>query len=199
MFIPWALARSAVTVGRALDHVIYPGFRKQPIERPVYVIGSPRSGTTFLHSLLALDHEPFTSLKLYETLPPSILLCRLAELAGRIDRLLGRPFGRLMNRIERKAFAGWDDVHATALGRHEEPEGTWVLRTLTPAIYLLFPFLDELPELADLGAVKSERVRRCAVRFYRERCGATCTWRPYAAASGRRSSRRCCFRVGSRP
>jgi hypothetical protein len=171
VFIPWALARSAVT----------------------------RSGTTFLHSLLALDHEPFTSLKLYETLPPSILLCRLAELAGRIDRLLGRPFGRLMNRIERKAFAGWDDVHATALGRHEEPEGTWVLRTLTPAIYLLFPFLDELPELADLGAVKSERVRRCAVRFYRERCGATCTWRPYAAASGRRSSRRCCFRVGSRP
>ena len=29
------------------------GHRKQPIDRPIFIIGNPRSGTTFLHRLLA--------------------------------------------------------------------------------------------------------------------------------------------------
>jgi hypothetical protein len=32
-----------------------PGILEQPIERPIFVAGLPRSGTTFLHSLLAQD------------------------------------------------------------------------------------------------------------------------------------------------
>jgi len=166
IFIPWSALRSLVEVGRALDHVFYPGFRRQPIRRPVYVVGAPRSGTTFLHELLALDEERFTSLRLYETLLPSITLCRLVELAAALDRLVGRPIGRLTSAIEARAFGGWGNIHETAFARHEEPEGTWVLRMFTPAAYLLFPFFDELPEIESLEAVRSERVRRSAVRFY---------------------------------
>jgi hypothetical protein len=33
-----------------------PEILEQPIERPIFVAGLPRSGTTFLHSLLAQDH-----------------------------------------------------------------------------------------------------------------------------------------------
>src|ERR1700753_1491001 len=43
-------AISAITL--ALDYVFYPGHRKQPIDRPIFIIGNPRSGTTFLHRLL---------------------------------------------------------------------------------------------------------------------------------------------------
>ena len=41
---------SAATLG--LDHLFYPRHRKQPIDRPIFIIGNPRSGTTFLHRLL---------------------------------------------------------------------------------------------------------------------------------------------------
>ena len=42
---------SAITLG--LDYVFYPSHRKQPIDRPIFIIGNPRSGTTFLHRLPA--------------------------------------------------------------------------------------------------------------------------------------------------
>jgi hypothetical protein len=32
-----------------------PAIREQPIERPIFIVGLPRSGTTILHELLALD------------------------------------------------------------------------------------------------------------------------------------------------
>ncbi|MFV1987317.1 MAG: sulfotransferase [Gemmatimonadota bacterium] len=158
--------RSIVFVGRALDHIFFPGFRRQQIARPVYIVGSPRSGTTFLHSLLALDEERFTSLKLYETLFPSIVICRTIEAAAGLDRLIGRPIGKLTAWVETRAFGGWDDVHGTAFARHEEPEGTWVLKMATPAVYLLFPFFDEMPELESLELLHSERARCSAIRFY---------------------------------
>src|SRR6201995_1629446 len=43
-------AISAITLG--LDYVFYPSHRKQQIDRPIFIIGNPRSGTTFLHRLL---------------------------------------------------------------------------------------------------------------------------------------------------
>jgi len=74
--------------------------------------------------------------------------------------------GRLSEAIERRAFGGWEGVHTTAFSRHEEPEGTWVLKMLTSAILLLFPFFDEMPELESLEAIRSPRARRSAIRFY---------------------------------
>jgi hypothetical protein len=43
-------AISSATMG--LDRVFFRGYRKQPIDRPIFIVGNPRSGTTFLHRLL---------------------------------------------------------------------------------------------------------------------------------------------------
>src|SRR6201995_5278706 len=48
--LPVRQAISATTLG--LDHLFYPRHRKQSIDRPIFIIGNPRSGTTFLHRLL---------------------------------------------------------------------------------------------------------------------------------------------------
>lgn len=36
----------------ALDNLFFPGFRACRVEKPIFIIGHPRSGTTFLHQLL---------------------------------------------------------------------------------------------------------------------------------------------------
>ena len=41
-WVMWLL----VALGRALDHLLFPGFRQQPIIRPVFIVAPPRSGTT---------------------------------------------------------------------------------------------------------------------------------------------------------
>jgi hypothetical protein len=41
----------------AADRIQYPGISQEEIDRPIFIVGFPRSGTTLLHSLLAEDPE----------------------------------------------------------------------------------------------------------------------------------------------
>ena len=69
---------------RGLDHVLYPGFRKVPIERPVFILGNPRSGTTFIHRFL-LNTEQLCAFELWEMLFPAISARKM--LGGMIGHL----------------------------------------------------------------------------------------------------------------
>lgn len=55
-----------------LDRERYPGIAQEKIERPIFIIGFPRSGTTLIHSLLAEDPEVLApqSWQLYSPSPP---------------------------------------------------------------------------------------------------------------------------------
>lgn len=154
-----------VLTGRLLDHVFWPGFRRQPLRAPLFVIANPRSGTTLLQRLLAHDVERFSSLKLYHTIFPAISWYRFFDLLGRLDRAVGRPGRRLLDWIERKAFKGWEGVHALAFDQAEEDENLFVYKLLTPSVFLLFPWVDELPELQYVDRMP-EPTRRRLMRWY---------------------------------
>ncbi len=57
-----------------LDHVFFPGFRRQPVKEPVFIVAPPRSGTTLTQKLMSLDVERFVHVKLYQTIFPVGLL-----------------------------------------------------------------------------------------------------------------------------
>jgi len=42
-----------------LDDLFFPDYKKVSITKPLFIAGVPRSGTTFLHQLLAADSERF--------------------------------------------------------------------------------------------------------------------------------------------
>ena len=61
-------------LGFLLDSILFRDCRNLLIREPVFIVGVPRSGTTFLHRLLARDEEQFTSMKFWEILfAPSII------------------------------------------------------------------------------------------------------------------------------
>jgi omega-hydroxy-beta-dihydromenaquinone-9 sulfotransferase len=71
-------------VTRGLDHVLYPGFRKVPIEKPVFILGNPRSGTTFIHRFL-LNTEQLCAFELWQMLLPAITARKaLGGLVGKL-------------------------------------------------------------------------------------------------------------------
>ncbi|MDH3520295.1 MAG: sulfotransferase [Myxococcales bacterium] len=144
--IVFAVIWCAVALGRLLDRVFFPGFRQQPIREPVFIVGAPRSGTTFMQSLMSLDRERFTHLKLYQTIFPSVVYQRCFDFLGRVDARSGGLLSRLPHRIERHFFGAWDDMHRLAFDRPEEDEGLFVYTLMTESIYLLFPYVAELPE-----------------------------------------------------
>ncbi|MBV8521375.1 MAG: sulfotransferase, partial [Acetobacteraceae bacterium] len=57
---------SFLGLGRLLDHLFFAGWRRQPVEAPVFIVATPRSGTTFMQRLLSLDSARFKPLLMYE-------------------------------------------------------------------------------------------------------------------------------------
>ncbi len=108
-------------VGLMLDYLLFPDFRRVRVREPMFVVGVPRSGTTFLHRLLAGDRERFTTTALWELIfAPSISQRWFWRGVGRLDALVGAPLSRLFFRLERRVLGGLDDVHQTGLRDPEE-------------------------------------------------------------------------------
>jgi hypothetical protein len=157
-----AMLGAVVTLARALDRLQYPEFTALPVPAPLFVIATPRSGTTYLHHLLELDEERFFSCKLYQTILPSIALDRGLRRAGELDAATGRVFGRLIDAIDSRMFTDWEAIHRVSLRSAEEDENLFVSSLTSPALYLLFPFIRELPEFVEISRLGRRAVRRVA-------------------------------------
>ena len=155
-----------VAVGRALDHLFFPGFRRQAVRQPVFIIAPPRSGTTFLQKLLARNREVFAPVLMYQTIFPSItiqkLILGIASLGSRRDSFLGL----LVTWIERRFFSGWDNMHKMRLAQPEEDDGFFVYTFVTEAIYLLFPYVRLLWGAGFADDLPGPQRRRL-MRYYR--------------------------------
>ncbi|BAP13960.1 hypothetical protein AS19_11090 [Alcanivorax sp. NBRC 101098] len=121
VFWPSFLLVQAINgIGLGLDYLLFPGFRRVSVREPLFVIGVPRSGTTFLHRLLAMDSR-FTTTALWELLfAPSITQRYFWTGMARLDKWLGRPGARLVCWLERRLLSGLDGVHKTGLLDPEE-------------------------------------------------------------------------------
>ncbi|MCB2182963.1 MAG: sulfotransferase [Desulfobulbaceae bacterium] len=60
----------------ALDHLFFPGFKKVHVKKPFFIIGHPRSGTTFLHHLLTQTNEA-AAFKCWHLLFPALTARKL--------------------------------------------------------------------------------------------------------------------------
>lgn len=147
LMVIFSLKYSVVLLVRLLqaaDYLFFPGFRRQTIQAPVYILANPRSGTTYLHRILAADSQ-FTFQRLYQTVFPSILWYKLFALWGVIDRRMGRLAERfLLAPINRLFFGQWDGVHVVGFHQSEEDEAMWIFPWLTPSMLVFFPFIEQL-------------------------------------------------------
>lgn len=151
-----------VGLGRMLDTLLFRGWRKQQIIAPVFIIATPRSGTTAMQRLLALDEANFRPLLMYEMILGSVTWIRVVRALAAV----AQPLGRCGDLIGRFFFGKWDDRHRIRLDLPEEDETIFVYTFASEAIYLLFPYIDRLPE-AGFTDILPERDRDAIMRFYK--------------------------------
>jgi omega-hydroxy-beta-dihydromenaquinone-9 sulfotransferase len=155
-----------VAFGRMLDHVFFPGFKRQAVRQPVFIVAPPRSGTTLTQRLLSLDSERFVYNRLYETIFPAVSYQKLFRALIWLDQHTGRLFARLIGWCERKWFGGWDDMHKMRFDQPEEDDGFFVYTFVTEAIFLLFLNVCELWEAGFQDALPLAK-RRKLMAYYR--------------------------------
>ena len=129
----------AFLVAALLDDLFFPGWRRQPVDRPVFVIGNFRSGTTFLHRLLARDGRHFTAMETWEIYAaPTVSQRKLMRGLAMADRFIGAPLHRLLRLWEQRTLERIP-LHRVAIHEPEEDEGLMLHIWSSLFLWFLFP------------------------------------------------------------
>jgi len=167
-FFPvFTLLKLSSWLGFAWDDLFYKEYRQQKLAQPVFIIGNPRSGTTFLHRLLARDELNFSYIRMWEVIfAPSISQRKLLWFVKKIDDTLG---GRLQNWIldqEKRTYVS-NPIHKMGLLEPEEDEG--ILFNIWETIFttVVFPHPDLVRKYAFFDKQVPLFQRHKIMRFYR--------------------------------
>jgi len=148
-----------------LDNVFFPGYRRVTPDKPLFIVGPFRSGTTFLQQLIAKDDSQFFCFRTWEIIFPSILQKKALAWCGRLDRKLG---GRLEALIRRREARTLGAFRATRRSLFEPVEEDKLLVHMFSLPWLLW-FLDpdgDLPRAMAFDQRGTDRDRTRVMRFY---------------------------------
>jgi hypothetical protein len=155
-------------LGFLIDELLFSAYRKVEIASPVFIVGIPRSGTTFLHRTLASDSK-FTFFATWEALlAPSITERKIIGAFATVDRAIGAPIKRLIQYCITKSSGDFDNIHEVGLAAPEEDYLALLPVGACFIMLLAFPFAKELYSLAKLDE-QSEAQRMRTIEFYK-RC-----------------------------
>ncbi len=162
--VAWVSLRTLNGVAWQFDERLFPGWRQQRVEAPVFIFANGRSGTTMLHRLLALDQANFAPYKLYQSIFSGVTTHRLIATAGR-NRALARVGRRAVDWINETFFSGWEGIHELGIDKEEEDEATFVLAMESPTVSLLNPFTEKYSQIGWLDDATPEH-RRAFMDYY---------------------------------
>jgi omega-hydroxy-beta-dihydromenaquinone-9 sulfotransferase len=151
-----------------LDELLFPGFRKVKIQEPIFIIGNPRSGTTFLHRLMAQDELNFSSIRLWEILlAPSVTQRKLTQMWATMDRRLGSGLRRIVHWFDHRFVRASNVMHRMSLMIPEEDEYFLIHQGATIIAGLFFGFPKAAYPFVFFDTQLSRMEKRKVMRFYR--------------------------------
>jgi hypothetical protein len=149
-----------------MDDVLFPGYREQEIKAPVFIVGNPRSGTTFLQRLLAQDDETFTWMQTWEILlAPSITQRKVLEAVRGLDRRLGSPVAHWID-AQQQRWQRKNTLHKIKLRAPEEDAYLLLHIWSTIMVQLYSGVLTGLDTWARFDTEMPEKEKRRVMEFY---------------------------------
>ncbi|MEE4658901.1 MAG: sulfotransferase [Halieaceae bacterium] len=104
-----------------LDYVLFLRLRSLPVEKPIFVIGHARSGTTLMHRLLSGDSERFSYFLYWEMFFPSLIQKKTIRALGALDRrFLDSAIFKRLKAWDDKTFGPYRHMHHMSLWNAEE-------------------------------------------------------------------------------
>jgi omega-hydroxy-beta-dihydromenaquinone-9 sulfotransferase len=175
----WGMLAIAAWVGFLLDEIFFPGYRRQPVEKPLFIVSPFRSGSTFAHRTLARDPSFTTMTMGHIYLMPSITQRRIFGLLASLDALAGGRCERVLRRLDARTLKRLK-LHPFSLFDPEEDEHLLFYAWSTLLAGFVFPYLDEMPPFQYFDTAVPRAQRQRIMAFYKE-----CVQRHLYATGGR--------------
>lgn len=154
-------------IGFILDEFFFPSYKKQSIKSPVFIIGMPRSATTYMHTILASDTKTFTAMRLWEILlAPSIIQKKLVIILARIDKRFNNCLRNLLIRFDKKIYEEYNPIHPLSFFNIEEDDYLFFHNLSSSHLLFWFPSFNRLYKNIKFDQEFSEHEKLKQLRFY---------------------------------
>jgi len=167
IFLLYPLYHFSIRLAYGLDQLFYPQYVDQKIEMPIFIVGNFRSGTTLLHRLLAMDPR-FTGMKTWEIyVAPTITQRKLIRWLMKINRMIGNPIQKVVNRFE-KALEQYSYMHKARLNEIEEDSHILFHIWSTYHLFAFFPFPELVRDFIYYDDDVPDEQKNTEMDYYRE-------------------------------
>lgn len=151
---------------RVFDEIFHRNHRMVQIKQPVFIISNPRSGTTYLHRLIALDNERFVYTKFAHTFFMSSSFVQFYYVFRWIDKnILRGAISHTVDVLDDTFWSGWDDIHAMGFNKAEEDELVFAQQMMSVGVMIPFPYFDKIHDNKFLDN-EPAAVRKNVMDFY---------------------------------
>lgn len=151
-----------------LDDILFPAHKTHVVEKPLFILGNLRSGSTFLQRLLSRDDETFTSLTTWDIyLTPSVTQKKITQLVSRFDKkFLNGILHKWLYAFD-KATLGKIKIHPISFFKPEEDENIHLHIWDGYFVMFLFPFADEFPNYQHFDEALAPEHKKRIMTFYK--------------------------------
>ena len=168
MFLFYIPIEISAWIGFLLDDLFFRGYRSQAVRQPIFIIGNARSGTTFIHRLIAKDTHTFTTMKLWEIVfAPSVTQRKMFHAFSTLDQILGAPAKKSIDHWEQKLF-GQIENHKIGLNEPEEDEYLFMHICSSAVTWTFFPIDEEVEPYFYYDTAVPEKRRKKDMLFYQQ-------------------------------
>jgi len=156
-------------MGLLIDELLFPNYKRTEIKEALFIIGMPRSATTFLFNTLGEDRERFTAMKLWEILfAPSICQKKIILLLLKIDKKFNYFLYQKLQKWEMRLFSRYSYIHPISLFRIEEDDYI-LLHNLSSAILVfIFPDMKKYRSISRFDSKLSPKKQKKIMAFYKK-------------------------------
>ncbi len=151
-----------------LDDILFPAHKTHVVEKPLFILGNLRSGSTFLQRLLSRDDQTFTSLTTWDIyLTPSVTQKKITQLISRFDKkFLNGILHKWLYAFD-KATLGKIKIHPISFFKPEEDENIHLHIWDGYFVFFLFPFANEFPNYQHFDEALAPEHKKRIMTFYK--------------------------------
>ncbi len=142
-YLVWPVWGIIVWVSFLLDNLLFPGHKNQPAEKPLFILGNFRSGSTYLQRLIAKDKDQFASARTWDIfLSPSVTLTKFFSVLLSIDKIFGSPLKKMFVKFDARTL-GRVEIHKISFFDPEEDENFLLHKWSSFFAGVMFPFIED--------------------------------------------------------